>query len=201
MSKSVVVLHGTILGAPFLRTKTSLILRRSCTVNVGLAVEVIIASNNRKCCSLINRFETSSVKCWTANSCIHASRGPVIIINQLKSVYNSPFKDWYLNSFHICFPIIASNVFMELVDIWYVCIVWKFCYETDRTKSKPFIHFAKHWYRLCSTSFILFTKGRWFVIAVGPCIVWCYVPTIVVKNRASVLEAVFKFQNDKELNV
>ena len=174
MSKSVVVLHGTILGAPFLRTKMFLILRRSCTGNIGLAVEVIITSNNRKCCSLINRFENSSVKCWTANSCIHASRGPVIIINQLKSVYNSPFKDSYSNSFHNCFPIIASNVFMELVDIWYVCIVWKFCYETDRTRL-DFVHFAKHWYRLCSASYLLSTNGRWFVIVMVPCIVWCYV--------------------------
>ena len=26
------------------------------------------------------------------NFCIHASKGPVIVMNQLKSTYNSPFK-------------------------------------------------------------------------------------------------------------
>ena len=86
---------------------------------------------------------------------------------------------------------------MEIIDFWHICIVWKFCYETDRTKSKIFVNFTKHWYRLCSTSYIFFTKGRWFVIVVVPCIVWCYVPTIVVKHWASVQGVVFKFQTDE----
>ena len=49
-----------------------------------------IASNNRKSganvVALANRFWTSSVKCWTASFCIRASIGPVIIMNQLKSI-------------------------------------------------------------------------------------------------------------------
>ena len=30
-------------------------------------------------------------------------------MNQLKSIYNSPFKDLYSHPIHTCFPIIASN--------------------------------------------------------------------------------------------
>ena len=56
---------------------------------------LIIASNNWKIgvntAALVNRFQTSSVKCWTANFFIHASKGLVIIMDQLKSIYNSPF--------------------------------------------------------------------------------------------------------------
>ena len=40
---------------------------------------------------------------------IHASKGPVIIMNQLKSIYNSPFKDSHSHPIHTCFPIIDSN--------------------------------------------------------------------------------------------
>ena len=53
--------------------------------------------NNRKIgvnvVGLVNRFQTSSVKCWTAIFCIHVVKGPVIIMNQLKSIYNSPLED------------------------------------------------------------------------------------------------------------
>ena len=42
--------------------------------------------------------------------CIHASTGPVIIMNQLKSIYNSSFKDLHSHPIHACFLIIASNV-------------------------------------------------------------------------------------------
>ena len=59
--------------------------------------------------ALAKRFWTLSVKCWTANFCIYASRGPLIIMNQLKSLYNSPFKDSQSHPIHICFPITASN--------------------------------------------------------------------------------------------
>ena len=52
---------------------------------------------------------TSSVKCWTANVCIHAGKGPVIIMNQIKSFYNSLLKDSHSHPIHTCFPIIASN--------------------------------------------------------------------------------------------
>ena len=40
---------------------------------------------------------------------IHASKGPVIIMYQLKSIYNSSFKDSHSHPIHICFPVIASN--------------------------------------------------------------------------------------------
>ena len=58
-----------------------------------------ITSNHRKTgvnfVALVNRFETSRVKCWTTIFCDLASEGPdiIIIMNQLKSIYNSPFKD------------------------------------------------------------------------------------------------------------
>ena len=46
-----------------------------------------------------------------ANYHIHASKGPVIIMNQLKSIYNSPFKDSHSYPTHTSsFPIIASYV-------------------------------------------------------------------------------------------
>ena len=39
--------------------------------------------------------------------CIHASKALVIIMNQLKSIYISPFKDSHSHPIHICFPVIA----------------------------------------------------------------------------------------------
>ena len=57
--------------------------------------------------ALVNKFYTSSVKCWTANFCIYAIKGPVIIVNQLKYINNSPFKDLY--PVHTYFLIIDSN--------------------------------------------------------------------------------------------
>ena len=59
--------------------------------------------------ALVNRFLTSSVKCWTANFCIHTNKGPVIMMNKLKSIYNSPFKDSHSHPIQTCFPMIASN--------------------------------------------------------------------------------------------
>ena len=53
----------------------------------------------------------SRVQCWTANFCDLASEGPDIIMYQLKSSYNSPFKDSYSHPIHTCFAMIASNVF------------------------------------------------------------------------------------------
>ena len=61
----------------------------------------------------LNRLSTSSVKCWTVNYCIHTSKGPVIIMYQLKSLYNSPFKDSDLHLIHTCFAMIASNEYSE----------------------------------------------------------------------------------------
>ena len=40
---------------------------------------------------------------------MHASKDPVIIMNQLKSIYNSPFTDSHSHPIHTSFPIIASN--------------------------------------------------------------------------------------------
>ena len=74
---------------------------------------LFITSNHRQTgvnvLGLLNRFSTSSVKCWTVNFCIHASKGPVVIMHQLKSLYNSPFKNSYSHPIHTCFPMIASN--------------------------------------------------------------------------------------------
>ena len=41
--------------------------------------------------------------------CIYTSIGPVIIMNQLKSIYNSPFGDSHSHPIITYFPIIASN--------------------------------------------------------------------------------------------
>ena len=40
---------------------------------------------------------------------MHDSEGPAIIMDQLKSIYNSPFKGSYSQPIHTCFPIISSN--------------------------------------------------------------------------------------------
>ena len=42
---------------------------------------------------------------------LHASKGQIIIINQLKSIYNSLFEDAYSHPIHTCFLIIARNGF------------------------------------------------------------------------------------------
>ena len=72
------------------------------------------SENSCECCSfsetIINlRYE----KYWTVNFHIHASKGSVITINQLKSFYNSPFKDSHSQPIHTCFLIIASNVYIK----------------------------------------------------------------------------------------
>ena len=45
--------------------------------------------------------------------CKNASKGPVIIMSQLKSIYNSPFKDSHAHPIHPRFSIIASNEYVE----------------------------------------------------------------------------------------
>ena len=45
-----------------------------------------------------------------------ASKGPVIIMSQLKSIYNSPFKDSHSHPIHTCFPIIANNVLDKVMS-------------------------------------------------------------------------------------
>ena len=42
---------------------------------------------------------------------IHDSKGSGIIINQLKSIYNSLFKDSHWHPIHTCFLIIINNDF------------------------------------------------------------------------------------------
>ena len=49
------------------------------------------------------------MKCWTTNFCTHASEGQFIIKHQLKSVYNSPFKDLHSHPIHTCLSVIANN--------------------------------------------------------------------------------------------
>ena len=58
---------------------------------------------------LVNRFLTSSVKCWTANFCTHAFKGPVTNMNQLKSIFNRSFNDSHSHPIHTCFQIVAIN--------------------------------------------------------------------------------------------
>ena len=43
-----------------------------------------------------------------------AREGPDIIMQQLKSIYNSPFKDSHLHLIHTCFAMNAS----ESVKVW-----------------------------------------------------------------------------------
>ena len=64
--------------------------------------------------------------------CIHASKGPFIIMNKLKSIYNtcnSLFRDSHSQPIHICFPIIANNDNVKKV-FWfstaYISLYWDF---------------------------------------------------------------------------
>ena len=42
--------------------------------------------------------------------CDLATEGPDIIMHQLKSIYNTPFKDSHSHPIYTCFPMIASKV-------------------------------------------------------------------------------------------
>ena len=67
--------------------------------------------NRCECCSFSEYIlNLKSVKCWTANVCIYASKDPVIIMNHLEFICNTLFKDSHSRSIHICFSIVASNV-------------------------------------------------------------------------------------------
>ena len=59
---------------------------------------------------LVNRFLTSNLKCWTANFYIHGGEGLVIIMNQLKSIYNSSFKDSHPHPIHTRFLISSNDI-------------------------------------------------------------------------------------------
>ena len=54
---------------------------------------------------------------------IHTNKGPVIMMNKLKSIYNSPFKDSHSHPIHTCFPMIASNADLgttpPAINIWW----------------------------------------------------------------------------------
>ena len=64
---------------------------------------------------------------WTANFCIHANKGPVIIMAHLKSIYNSPFKDLHSHPIHTCFLIIASNGKYTFLLSRNSILWWSFC--------------------------------------------------------------------------
>ena len=73
--------------------------------------------------------------------CIHASKGAVIIRNQLKYIYNSPFKDSLSHPINTCFLIIASNaVRVELLGVY-----WKVCLELTLTITCKIILWNLHW--------------------------------------------------------
>ena len=44
------------------------------------------------------------------------TNGPDIIMHQLKSIYNSPFKESHSHPVHTCFAMIASNV--TIIKFW-----------------------------------------------------------------------------------
>ena len=73
------------------------------------------------------------MKSWTPNFCVHAIKGPIIIMNQLKSIYNSPFKNSHSHPIHICLATIASNehleILMILIKLIYTNVI------TDRIRS------------------------------------------------------------------
>ena len=57
----------------------------------------------------VNILQSSRVCCWTANFCDLASKDPAIIMNQLKSINHSPFKNSHSHPIHTCFLMIAGN--------------------------------------------------------------------------------------------
>ena len=95
---------------------------------LSCGIQIFITSNDRQTgvnvLGLLYRFSTLSVKCWTGNFCIHASRGPVIIMHQLKFLYNSPFKNSYSHPIHTCFPMIASNVDDKSITTYQFLTLW-----------------------------------------------------------------------------
>ena len=65
--------------------------------------------NGKQICTCAGTLLAIIGKCRTASFCIHASESPIIIMNQLKFIYNSPFKDSYSQPIHTCFSIVSSN--------------------------------------------------------------------------------------------
>ena len=87
------------------------------------------------------------MKYWPANFCIHASKSPVIILNQLKSICSSPFIDLHSHPIHTCYPIFASNgrpliLIFEggAVSLWYQIPLW------DQTPLKGTWESDKKWH-------------------------------------------------------
>ena len=78
--------------------------RVSCVIVLTPSVELKpITSNNRVVIALVDIFYTFSVKGYTAHFYINDSKVRVIIMFQLKSIYNSPFTDSYSHPIHTCF--------------------------------------------------------------------------------------------------
>ena len=66
--------------------------------------------------------------------CIYTSKGPVIIMNQLKQLkyfYNSLFKVSHSHPIHTCFPIIASR---SIGDVHTKAVNVFFSYFTKKTE-------------------------------------------------------------------
>ena len=67
-----------------------------------------------------------------ANVALLNSKGPLIILNQSKSIYNCSFKDSHSHLIHTCFPIIASNV----DDSMFLLLATAFEYDSVTFDSK-----------------------------------------------------------------
>ena len=59
--------------------------------------------------ALVKKILNLKCKMLNCEFCICASKGPVIIMNQLKSIYNSPVKDLHSHPVHTYFPITVSD--------------------------------------------------------------------------------------------
>ena len=98
-----------------------------------ISLREIITSNHRKTGvngeALVNRFQTSRVKCWTVNFCIHASKSLDIVIYQLKSIYN---RFTFTSHSHLFSDDSYKNKYrwegIRIANTWpEVIIFWKSC--------------------------------------------------------------------------
>ena len=60
------------------------------------------------------------MKCWTVRFCIYAGKGPIVVMNQLKYIYNSPVKDLHSHPIQTCFAMIASNDIIITGRAWLI---------------------------------------------------------------------------------
>ena len=119
-----------------------------------------------------------SVKCWTASFCIHASKGQIIIMHQLKSIYNSPLKNSLSHPIHTCLATIASNAalpdilsaFLTYFAIYLIIFVLRMKKKTTRGKE-------------ARVGRIIYTSTEAYVIHISPEIhLWCN--TLLVYNAS-----------------